>query len=31
MAAGGPAAAKGGTPMYGMIARIKAQPGKPKV
>jgi quinol monooxygenase YgiN len=24
----GPAAAKGGTPMYGMIGRIKAQPGK---
>jgi quinol monooxygenase YgiN len=28
LALGGPAAAKGGTPMYGMIARIKAQPGK---
>ena len=25
---GGPAAAKEGTPMYGMIGRIKAQPGK---
>jgi quinol monooxygenase YgiN len=24
----GPTAAKGGTPMYGMIGRIKAQPGK---
>lgn len=28
LALGGRAAAKGGTPMYGMIGRIKAQPGK---
>jgi len=28
LAISGPAAARGGTPMYGMIARIKAQPGK---
>jgi quinol monooxygenase YgiN len=28
LAIGGPAAAKGDRPMYGMIARIKAQPGK---
>jgi len=28
LAMGGPAAAKRGTPMYGMIGRIKAQPGR---
>jgi len=28
LAVGGSAAAKGGTPMYGMIGRIKAHPGK---
>jgi len=28
LAVSGSAAARGGTPMYGMIARIKAQPGK---